>query len=63
MHMSPRNLWNIFRIQVADSLKFATGARRRPAPPATTIADATPSPLLQIDTSRVRPREGSRAEP
>ncbi len=27
MHMSPRNLWNIFRIQVADSLKLL-GRRR-----------------------------------
>jgi MoaA/NifB/PqqE/SkfB family radical SAM enzyme len=29
MHMSPRNLWNIFRIQVADSLKIR---RKRTAP-------------------------------
>jgi hypothetical protein len=33
MHMSPRNLWNIFRIQVADSLKLGR-KWTMPAPPA-----------------------------
>ena len=32
MHMSPRNLWNIFRIQVADSLKRLRKGRKAPAP-------------------------------
>ena len=34
MHMSPRNLWNIFRIQVADALKLRRHpVRRVPAAP------------------------------
>jgi hypothetical protein len=39
MHMSPRNLWNILRIQVADSLKLR---RRRavPVPAATRPTEA-----------------------
>ncbi len=41
MHMSPRNLWNIFRIQVADSLKLGR-KRTMPAPAAspTRLSDA-----------------------
>ncbi len=70
MHMSPRNLWNIFRIQVADSLKHGLG--RASATPATTVTAVPPEtpparqaapPLLQIDTTRVRPRTASRREP
>lgn len=44
MHMSPRNLWNIARIQIADSLKFG---RRRTATVAPAAVRAS-SPALGI---------------
>jgi MoaA/NifB/PqqE/SkfB family radical SAM enzyme len=42
MHMSPRNLWNIARIQIADSLKFG---RRRTATVAPAAVRASSPPL------------------
>ena len=69
MHMSPRNLWNIARIQIADSLKLRRStASPRPAGAmqvepiangavrngSTAAAHVHATPLLQIDTSRVQ---------
>jgi MoaA/NifB/PqqE/SkfB family radical SAM enzyme len=58
MHMSPRNLWNIFRIQVADSLKL-----RRDAPKSAQPADRNRSeaPAEATGHLSVLPIEDQRA--
>lgn len=65
MHMSPRNLWNIFRIQVADSLKFLRRSRARTAPaPAAgpSGAGATNGRVAASGASAVERLEAARLE-